>query len=312
MIELPVISFAGTTDTALARLFDQAFQQSGFCYIRDTGVDQALVDGVFDASRRFHALPRAAKDAIAMNAWHRGYMAPKTSVIETSTVARVTKPNDSESFMLMHHVSEDDPRFGRPLDGPNQWPDLPGFRSAVEAYDQAMHGFCLRFLRPQALALDLPADWFVPFFRQPTIFLRLLHYPPQPASADDDAFGSAPHTDYGFVTVLAQDNQGGLEVRRRDGTWLQAEPIPGTWVVNVADMLARWTNGRWQSTPHRVKNISGDDRYSCPYFFDMSMDSVVGVVPTCNGPGAMPPVRYGDYLMERLDRNYAYRKQPVA
>ncbi len=312
MTELPVISFAGAADTDLARQFDQAFRQTGFCYIRDTGVDQALVDGAFDASRRFHALPRAAKDAIAMNPWHRGYMAPKTSVIETSSVARVTKPNDSESFMLMHEVAEADPRFGRPLDGPNQWPDLPGFRSAVEAYDQAMHAFCLRFLRPLALALALPADWFAPFFQQPTTFLRLLHYPPQPADAADDAFGSAPHTDYGFVTVLAQDNQGGLEVRRRDGTWLQAMPIPGTWVVNVADMLARWTNGRWQSTPHRVKNLSGGDRYSCPYFFDMSMDSVVGVVPTCDGPGAMPPVRYGDYLMERLDRNYAYRKQPAA
>lgn len=312
MTELPVISFTGAADTDLARQFDQAFRQTGFCYIRDTGVDQTLVDSVFDASRRFHALPRSVKDAIAMNQYHRGYMAPKTSVIETSTVARVTKPNDSESFMLMHEVAPDDPRFGRPLDGPNQWPDLPGFRSAVEAYDQAMHAFCLRFLRPLALALDLPADWFASYFQQPTTFLRLLHYPPQPVNADDDAFGSAPHTDYGFVTVLAQDNQGGLEVRRRDGTWLQAAPIPGTWVVNVADMLARWTNGRWQSTPHRVKNLSGGDRYSCPYFFDMSMDSVVGVVPTCNGPGAMPPVRYGDYLMERLDRNYAYRKQPEA
>ena len=312
MTELPVISIAGVSETVLARQFDQAFRETGFCYIRDIGVPQALVDDVFDASRRFHALPRAAKDAIAMNRYHRGYMAPKTSVIETSTVATVTKPNDSESFMLMHEVPEDDPRFGRPLDGPNQWPDLAGFRPAAEAYDRAMLAFCQRFLRPLALALSLPVDWFAPYFDQPTTFLRLLHYPPRTADAAADAFGSAPHTDYGFVTVLAQDDRGGLEVRRRDGTWLAAEPIPGTWVVNVADMLARWTNGRWQSTPHRVMNVSGTDRYSCPYFFDMSMDAVVGVVPTCDDAGAPPAVRYGDYLMERLDRNYAYRKQPVA
>jgi isopenicillin N synthase-like dioxygenase len=313
MTELPILSFAGAAaESVLAQQLDQAFRETGFCYIRDIGVDQTLVDEVFNASRRFHAVPRAAKDAIAMNRYHRGYMAPKSSVIETSTVARVTKPNDSESFMLMHDVPEDDPRFGRPLDGPNQWPELAGFRSAVEAYDRAMHEFCLRLLRPLAVALALPANWFLPYFQQPTTFLRLLHYPPQPANADDEAFGSAPHTDYGFVTVLAQDDRGGLEVRRRDGTWLSAQPIPGTWVVNVADMLARWTDGRWQSTPHRVKNLSGMDRYSCPYFFDMSMDSVVGIVPTCDGPGAMPPVRYGDYLMERLDRNYAYRKQPTA
>jgi non-haem dioxygenase in morphine synthesis N-terminal len=121
MTELPVISFTGAAESILARQFDQAFRETGFCYIRDMGVDQTLVDGVFEASRRFHALPRSAKDTIAMNHYHRGYMAPKTSVIETSTVARVTKPNDSESFMLMHEVPEDDPRFGRPLDGPNQW-----------------------------------------------------------------------------------------------------------------------------------------------------------------------------------------------
>ncbi|HEX2939953.1 MAG TPA: 2OG-Fe(II) oxygenase family protein [Rhodopila sp.] len=312
MGDLPIIRFAEASEATLAKQLDAAFSNIGFCYFADIGVDNALVEGVFDASRRFHALPRPAKDAIAMNRFHRGYMAPKTSIIETSSVARVTRPNDSESFMLMHEVPPDDPRFGRPLDGPNQWPDLPDFRTPVEAYERAMHAFCLRLLAPLALALGLPRDWFTPYFRQPTTFLRLLHYPPQASDAPDDAFGSAPHTDYGFMTILAQDDRGGLEVRRRDGSWLQAPPIPGTWVVNVADMLARWTNGRWQSTPHRVKNMSGSDRYSCPYFFDMSMDSIVEVVPTCRDAAAPPPVRYGDYLLERLDRNYAYRKQPVA
>ncbi len=308
MQSLPVIRFGDSSEDALARQFDAAFTGIGFCYLSDIGVPPELVDGVFAASRRFHAQSRTAKDAIAMNSFHRGYMAPKTSILETSSVARVTRPNDSESFMLMHDVAPDDPRFGRPLDGPNQWPDLPDFRQPVEAYEQAMHRFCLRLLRPLALALGMPRDWFAPFFAQPTTFLRLLHYPPQAPEAPDDAFGSAPHTDYGFITILAQDDRGGLEVRRRDGTWLAAPPIAGTWVVNVADMLARWTNGRWQSTPHRVKNLSGGDRYSVPYFFDMSMDSVVEGLPTCPG-NAEPAIRYGDYLMERLNRNYAYRKE---
>jgi len=308
---LPIIDFAGASDETLARQLDQAFTDIGFCYFKGIGVSQAVVDGVFEASRRFHAMPRAAKDAIAMNKFHRGYMAPKTSIIQTSSVAKVTKPNDSESFMLMHEVAETDPRYGRPLDGPNLWPDLAGFRDAVEAYEAAMHAFCLRLLSPLAVALGLPREWFAPHFRQPTTFLRLLHYPPHAVDAPEDAFGSAPHTDYGFITILVQDNQGGLEVRRKDGTWLAAPPIEGTWVVNVADMLARWTNGRWQSTPHRVKNLSGGDRYSCPYFFDMSMDSIVEVLPTC-GTAQHPAVRYGDYLMERLDKNYAYRQQPAA
>ncbi len=312
---LPIIRFAGADDESLARQLDAAFSDIGFCYFSEIGVDQALVEGVFAASRRFHAQPRAAKDAIAMNRFHRGYMAPKTSVIQTSTVAKVTRPNDSESFMLMHEVPPDDPRYGRPLDGPNLWPDLPGFREPVEAYERAMRVFCLRLLRPLAIALGLPRDWFAPHFRQPTTFLRLLHYRPHAKDAPDDAYGSAPHTDYGFITILCQDAQGGLEVRQRDGTWLAAQPIPNTWVVNVADMLARWTNGRWPSTPHRVKNLSGADRYSCPYFFDMALDSVVTVLPTCADRQTPPaPVRYGDYLIERLDKNYAYRQgsQPVA
>lgn len=313
---LPVIDLAGLNDAAadarIAGVLDDAFRTLGFCYFINTGIDPLVLDAVFAASRRFHGLPPEAKRAITMNAYHRGYMAPNTSLIETSSVARVTRPNFSESFMLMHEVPAHDPRFGTPLNGPNQWPaDLPGFREAVLAYDTALHRFCLRLLRPMALALDLAPDALAPYFRQPTTFLRLLHYPPQQPDAPGDAFGSAPHTDYGCITILAQDNVGGLEVRPRDGDWIAAPPIPGSFVVNVADMLARWTNDRWQSTPHRVKNLSGVDRYSCPYFFDMDLDCMVGCLDTCHGaanPARYPPVRYGDYLLERLDRNYTYRK----
>jgi isopenicillin N synthase-like dioxygenase len=312
--ELPVIDCAGIgqDDTALAAEFDRIFRTLGFCYVRNIGVAPDLTARMFAASRRFHALPEATKRAMTMNATHRGYMAPKTSLIITSTVAEVKRPNVSESLMLMHEVAADDPRYGTEVHGPNIWPDLPGFREDVEAYEAAMRRFCLALLRPMALALGLPADWFAPHFARPTTFLRLLHYPPQAPDSPDDEFGSAPHTDYGFLTILAQDNAGGLQVRRADGTWLPATPIPETWVVNVADMLSRWTNGRWQSTPHRVKNLSGGDRYSVPYFFDMDMDSEVVCVPTCTDtahPPLHPPVRYGDYLMERLDKNYAYRKR---
>ncbi|MDR3536926.1 MAG: 2-oxoglutarate and iron-dependent oxygenase domain-containing protein [Acetobacteraceae bacterium] len=313
---LPIVDMGpladGTAgDAAIGRQLDEIFSTLGFCYFANTGVDQAVIDGVFDASRRFHALPDAAKKAITINDFHRGYMAPKTSQIITSSVARVTQPNNSESFMFMHEVAPHDPKFGQPLQGPNQWPaDLPGFRDAVLAYDAALSAFCRRLLPVMARALALPPDWFAPYFTDLTLFLRLLHYPPQPVDAGADAFGSAPHTDYGFLTILAQDMTGGLSVRRADGTWLAAPPIPGTFVVNVGDMLSRWTNKRWQSTPHSVRNLSGGDRYSCPYFFDMGMAAVIGCVPTCTSAGnppKEPPVRYGDYLMERLNKNYTYR-----
>jgi isopenicillin N synthase-like dioxygenase len=315
---LPVIDLGGLpadeqSEDRIGRGLDHAFREIGFCYIANTGIDPALIAAVFDASRRFHALPMPKKRAIAMNAFHRGYMEPKSSLIETSSVARVTQPNDSESFMLMHEVAPDDTRYGTPLNGPNLWPaGLPGFGAPVQAYDRVMHDFCQRLLRPLARALGLPRDAFDTFFHRPTTFLRLLHYPPQADNAPEDAFGSAPHTDYGFITILTQDEVGGLEVRTRDGGWIAAPPIPGTFVVNVADMLARWTNDRWISTPHRVKNLSGVDRYSCPYFFDMDLECTVACLDSCHGPGNPPrydPVRYGDYLIKRLDRNYAYRKQ---
>ena len=313
---LPIIDMGGLGDpageAAIARQLDDAFSRIGFCYFTNIGVSPAHVDALFAQSRRFHAQSDAAKRTIVMNDFHRGYMPPKTSLIATSSVAKVTQPNLSESLMVMHEVTPDDPRAGQELHGPNLWPaDLPGFKEVVQEYDRAMTTFCRRLLRPMALALGLEADWMAPFFARPTTFLRLLHYPPQPLDAGDDAFGSAPHTDYGFITVLVQDNNGGLAVRRKDGSWLAAPPVPGSWVVNVGDMLSRWTNGRWQSTPHSVRNISGHDRYSCPFFFDMDMDSTVECVPTCCGEANPPrflPVRYGDYLMERLNKNYAYRK----
>ncbi|HEY1933153.1 MAG TPA: 2-oxoglutarate and iron-dependent oxygenase domain-containing protein [Acetobacteraceae bacterium] len=314
--QLPVIDLDGLgndrREHEIGCALDHAFRTIGFCYIANTGIDRTLLDGVFLASRRFHAMPDEAKSAVAINRFHRGYIAARTQVFKSSSVAQVKRPNLSESFMLMHEVPPDDTRFGTPLNGPNQWPaGAPEFREAIQAYDTAMHELCLRLLRPLARALDLRPDALTPFFRHPTTFLRLLHYPPQPPDAPDDLFGAAPHTDYGFITILAQDNSGGLEVRARDGDWIPAPPIPDTFVVNVADMVARWTNDRWQSTPHRVRNLSGGDRYSCPYFFDMDLDATVACLESCcdpNDPPRYEPVRYDDYLLDRLDRNYSYRQ----
>ena len=312
MIDLPIIDLkefrfdTGDADR-IARQIDAAFRDIGFCYLVNTGVPQETIDDAFEASRQFHAMPDAAKQAIAINSWHRGYMAPKTSLIVTSSVAKVSQPNYSESFMIMNEVPADDPHFGEPLQGPNQWPaDLPGFREAVVAYEAAARRLAEGFTRLVARALSLPDDWFAPHFRRPTTFLRMLHYPPQP-DAQDDEFGSAPHTDYGFLTFLLQDQVGGLQVRRRDGSWITATPMPGAYVINVADLLAYWSGGRWQSTPHQVRNVSTVNRYSIPFFYDPSMETDVRVVPTCSKGDESEAINYGAYLMERLDKNYAYR-----
>ncbi|MBL8837180.1 MAG: isopenicillin N synthase family oxygenase [Alphaproteobacteria bacterium] len=301
-----------------ARELRRVFETVGFAYIAGHGVKPELIEALFAASRQFHALPIEAKMRVKMNAQHRGYMPFSTSTIVTSSVARVTKPNQSESFMMMHEVSPDDPDVvaGKPLQGPNQWPEeLPDFKPTLIGYEAAARRVGETLARAIAVSFDLPAEWFAPHFAKPTTWLRLLHYPPLPDPLPPDLFSSAPHTDYGFLTILAQDDTGGLEVRGRDGSWIPAPPIKGTYVVNVADVLMQWTNGILVSTPHRVRNVAGRDRYSCPYFYDPGIDTVVECLPGIVKPGESPrwpATSWRDYVMERLDKNYVYRQRPQA
>lgn len=317
---IPVVdlepSFTGdaAARTSVAAGIDRAYRDVGFMYIVNHGIAPALLDGVFEAARRFHAQPLEAKQAIAMNRWHRGYMGYATSRLVTSRVGKAKRPNMSESFMLMHEVAADDPAClaGKPLQGPNLWPaELPGFREAVTAYNGALVGLARHLTALIELALGLAPGRLAPMFERPTTFLRLLHYPPRRGDAPADEFGAAPHTDYGFITILAQDDNGGLEVQLPDGRWLPAPPLADSFVVNLADMGERLTNGRWRSTRHRVLNRAGVDRFSAPFFYDMDMEAEVAPLPELLAPGAVPiaaPERYGDYLMARLDANYTYRQ----
>lgn len=319
MKHIPIVDLQGNLDADAplaqqnARALFEALSQIGFAYIAGHNVAPATREAAFAASRDFHASTLAQKQSLAINAFHRGYMGMASSTIVTSTVAKVTRPNMSESLMLMHELPPDDPGLlaGLPMQGPNQWPDwLPGFKPAMLAYVREVDALGRHIVRLIALALGLPATALDHHFDHPTTFLRALHYPPQPP-AEDEQIGSAPHTDYGIITLLAQDDSGGLQVRPRGGDWIEAPPIPDTYVLNVGDMLARWTNGRLVSTPHRVINRSGGDRYSLPYFLDPSMNTLIECLPTCTDaahPPQHPPVRYGDYLLERLNRNYDYRK----
>ncbi|MBL8056966.1 MAG: isopenicillin N synthase family oxygenase, partial [Anaerolineales bacterium] len=237
----------------------------------------------------------------------------------TSTIKKAAKPNQSESFMMMHELPDDDPDVlaKAPLAGPNQWPAaLPDFKPAVRAYNQALVDLGRRLVPAVAVALgagpnDLNAD-----FVRPTTFLRLLYYPSQPPHSPDDLFGSNPHTDYGFLTLLAQDDVGGLQVRNRAGDWVDAPYMPGALVMNSGDILHRWSNGYFISTPHRVINRSGRARYSCPFFFDPDMHSRIAPVPSrisADHPARFEPLVYGDFLMGQLRANHdqhAQRAEP--
>lgn len=319
---IPVLDIAGIAESeakrdALAASLDQMLCEVGFLYIQGHGISGTSIAAMRGQSQAFHALPLAEKLALKLDRNFRGYIPINTSTIKTSSVASVTKPNQSESLMLMHEVAADDPRAlaGEPLQGPNQWPDpalLPSFRTVAEAYVAEMTTLGMRMLDLIARALGVDHGDLARHFGRPTTFLRLLHYPPQPA--EEGLFGSAPHTDYGFITLLAQDDVGGLEVKNKAGDWIAAPPIPDTFVMNVGDILSRWSNGRFASTPHRVINRSGRERYSQPFFFDPDMDSDITPFAACVPKGEAPrhaPVLWRDYLMQRIDRNYQSRKAAV-
>ena len=308
---IPTIDLSRPDDEVAAAL-DQAYSTVGFGYIVNHGVPESVVDDVFAASRRFHDLPQADKDAIAIGPTHRGYIAMATSVIVTSSVDTVTQPNMSDSIIFGRPQAPDHPDVlaGLPLAGENQWPvSAPDIREPVLAHQAAMEALCARLTRLIALALGDDGSVLVDAVEEPTTFLRLLHYPPVPADSPDDLWGSAPHTDYGFITVLAQDDVGGLQVRRTDGTWTDAPPLPGSFVLNSGDILHRWSNGRWMSTPHRVTNSRTTHRYSVPFFFDPHVSVDVTPLPSCGEP-CFDRVNYGEYVMARFTANYSQHHSP--
>lgn len=311
MHSIPVIDLTEARVELVAKTL-AAYRDVGFAYLVGHGVPDELVRRVFAESRRFHALPVEEKLSLRVNAQHRGYLPLAESTIVASTIEKATKPNRSESLMVMHDVEPGDPsRRHDPFAGPNQWPALADFRETIEAYEHELRRVALELVAVFEGALGLASGTLARLFDVPTTFLRLLHYPPQEADSGADEFGSAPHTDYGFVTILAQDDTGGLQVRTPDGdAWIDVPPRPGSFVLNVGDVGARWSNGLLRSTPHRVVNRTGRDRYSIPYFFDPGADVEIGPLPGCVGPDGpqFASVTYGEYLLAKLAANHSYRK----
>ncbi len=320
--ELPIVDLGGTDSTeAFARAASQVREAcitTGFFYLANHGVPAELVDAAFEANRWIHARPEAEKLALKINRWHRGYQTFASSTLKSSQrFAPAAHANQLESFFVRHEVSPDEPGYGeKMLMGPNQWPDNAQFREVVTRFDAAVRALGHRMLRVFAVAVGEAPAFFERFFAPASTTLRMIHYPPMPALRPEDMFGIAPHTDYGFLTLLAQDEVGGLEVRRPDGSWIQARPVPGTFVLNVGDALARWTNDRFNSTPHRVINAKPvHDRYSIGMFFDPNIDAQVACLPQFaaqDGGPKYPPIRYGDYYEMRLEANYPDRVGVVA
>ena len=323
MSGLPIIDMSALYDpaatgrrAAVAVKIKRACEAHGFFYLVGHGIGRDTFEALEAVSRRFFALPEAAKAEIAMprggRAW-RGWF-PVGGELTSG------RPDLKEGLYFGSELAAGDPRVraGLPLHGPNLWPDaLPELRYVVLSYMAAVAHAAAALLEGVSLSLGLPAGYFEETYtRDPTVLFRIFHYPAQsPAGPEwEGAWGVGEHTDYGLLTLLAQDRHGGLQVKSPDG-WIEAPPIEGALVCNIGDMLERLTGGRYRSTPHRVRNVSGEDRLSFPLFFDPAFDAPIRPLPLCE-PAVVEggadrwdgrsvhlfQGRYGDYLLEKVSR----------
>jgi isopenicillin N synthase-like dioxygenase len=315
--EIPVIDIAALRagDAAgkrrVADEIGRACRGIGFFYVRGHGIDDAAMAKVFGEAKRFFSLPESEKNLISIShsMHNRGYVPLEGENLDPSR-----DPDLKECFNIGRDLAADDPDVvaGRPFHGPNQWPELAGWREGMYGHYLRLKALCETLHVAFAIDLGLPEDFFAPLVDRPLATLRLLHYPPHPGEPDPKQLGCAPHTDYGNVTVLAQDGIEGLQVLTRDGgEWLNAPVIPGAFVCNIGDLLMRWTNDVYVSTPHRVINRSGKERYSMAFFHDPNDDAVIEGLPGCvsaDRPARYPVTTGGRYLADRLNATYAFRR----
>jgi isopenicillin N synthase-like dioxygenase len=313
---IPVIemqaAFAGDrsgTERA-AREIEQACRTSGFFYITGHGVQQDVIDRTVAEARDFFHLPLEQKRRVAINARHRGWNA-----LGDALMYEAKRPDYKEFYSIGLELPDSDPDVaaGEKLRGPNNWPeDRPGFRAALAAYYDAMRACGQHLLRCVAVSLGQAPDFFSAHYTKPLQRTQIIYYPPQPPTTDEDQFGLAPHTDFGCITLLWQDDNGGLEVlERSSGRWIPAPPIPGTLVINVGDLLGRWTNDRYASTPHRVLNRSGRERFSIATFHDPNFRAPVDprAFGVAEAECRYPPISAGDHILGRIERSFGYRKK---
>jgi len=313
---------SGADPATVAAALSAACREDGFFYVADHGVDPTLESRLETASREFFAQPLETKLAIRMAlggaAW-RGYF----PIGDELTSGR---PDIKEGIYFGSELGADHPRVqaGIPLHGPNLMPGHPVYLGpTVLAWIEAMTGLAELILRGLALSLDLAEDWFTEHYTtDPTVLFRIFNYPPAP-DVGEQRWGVGEHTDYGLLTILKQDDHGGLQVRSRSHGWIAAPPLPGTFVCNIGDMLDRLTGGHYRSTPHRVIPSVGYHRLSWPFFFDPAWDADVRPVGRAELAPDVDESRwdganlhefagtYGDYLLAKVGKVFPVLRSQV-
>lgn len=326
-LKIPVIDISpfveGSHDSQVAAQIAQACRQYGFFYIIGHGVDEVLQARLEQLSRQFFAQDLATKQAIRMElggrAW-RGYF-PVGGELTSG------KPDQKEGIYFGSELADDHPmvQTGAPMHGRNLFPAIPQFRETILDYMNALTQLGHTLMSGIALSLGLDADYFSDrYTTDPLILFRIFNYPPHSPSPEGEFWGVGEHTDYGLLTILKQDNSGGLQVKSQS-RWIDAPPIANSFICNIGDMLDRMTAGQYRSTPHRVRNLAAGDRLSFPFFFDPNFNvevrpiELVGTELIRNDRGerwdqaSVHEFRgtYGDYVLSKVSKVFPQLRQSV-
>ena len=294
-------------DQALARVSGQlmsALDTSGFFYIVGHGIDAQTLNRLLNQQRVFFSLAAHDKALVAIDRDNRGYLAPGMARMRGAA-----RHDQKEVFFWGPEWALDHPYqcAGIPLCGVNRWPGQPeGCRSAVLDYAAAIRIAGTVVLRGIARGLGLADDFFEHYYSDSLLRGQLIRYPHTTGGKDD--FGVAPHTDFGCITLLHQQEPG-LEVRQRDGRWVSAPPVEGSLVVNIGDLLARWSDGRLPSNLHRVRNYNDADRYSIAMFHDPNPTAIIAPADMARNKRGIPAISVADYIVERNRGAFSHHGQ---
>ncbi len=280
---------------SVAREIDRACSDIGFLIVTGHGLQDGLLDRVLQVSEEYFDLPLTEKRAIPLTAdYPFGY-----SGFEEETLARSLNEDSAPDLKESFSIGPYDPRADTP---PTRWPARPpGFEVAWLAYYQAMEQLAATLLQSFAIALGLPEDWFTDKTDRHASAMRALSYPKLNRSPKTQQQRASAHTDYGCLTILAADGPG-LQVQTRAGAWLDVPSVDGSFVVNLGDLLAHWTNDRWKSTLHRVvvpPLEMGKRRQSVAFFHNVNEDAVIECIETCirpDRPAKYSPMTAGEHL----------------
>lgn len=308
---IPVIDITslrdGSAPDPVAAALHAASEGLGFIYVKGHGIAPETIAAAQAAAYRFFRAPAEEKAAVTVSSSHRGWLAQGGAKMDDAA-----PPDLKESFIW--GLPEGASLTDHSLRGANQWPEfVPEMEAAAMAYFDAAHAVAHHLMRGFARGLSLPQDTFLRTTDRPLSRASFVYYPAQEKDAATPRYGVGAHTDFGVLTVLCQDMTGGLEVQGVDGEWIAAPPIEGTLVVNVGDLLSRWTDGAYVSTPHRVMNTSGRERLSLVLAYDPNPETPIDS-RAIFGAGHTPksePTTCGDYLTARFARAFAYRNKPA-